>query len=238
MNWLQGITATTVILFALNATASCELTYLSPYLAEYHNCDYKSEAQTLFAELRRADDTTCRMERPGSSYISSELSYWEEPNGYGGAYSEIARCMVDEYQFSLGHHNVYFRLFDDDPDLDKNNDLCNGGGNGSNPIHSALGYKAQNEQDLLLNDTFPFLRMYSSIQGARTGAFGISWRHNFDMALSFVQTGGNVLEEVGVSRGNGDVLRFVVEGTNITPRDPDIPIRLIAQRNNQGAITG
>lgn len=94
-------------------------------------------------------------------------------------------------------------------DPNKNNDGCPAGGNGSNPIHSALGTKLQREPDFDFGLGLAFERHYSSASHWGATSVGQHWRHGFDATVRIADaTYANSVVTAWVQRPNGNLYSF------------------------------
>lgn len=123
------------------------------------------------------------------------------------------------------------------PDPTKNNDPCKAGCNGSNPVHSALGYKLQREVDFSGNGTLlGFARYYNSSQQWSPWVLGRQWQSNFDLRITKVSTEGATTATA--YRGNGDKFYFSHDATGHWKADPDVTLSLLEIFDAQGKTIG
>lgn len=107
----------------------------------------------------------------------------------------------------------------------KNNEgMCPG--NGSNPIHSALGFKHQCETDIELHGGLGFKRYYSSWEGSEDSRIGNHWRDSYlsriELSKPFVND-RSVVAYVYRPAGN----RYTFTESNSGTWIPDRDIRLL-----------
>ncbi|MCQ8105072.1 DUF6531 domain-containing protein, partial [Methylomonas sp. SURF-2] len=119
----------------------------------------------------------------------------------------------------------------------KNNDICKAGANGSNPIHSALGIKLQQENDYSASfpDRLRFSRYYSSANSVELEGLGAQWRHNYARKIVFVES---VLSTASVVRDNGDRYYFNLGADGKFIGDADINGILTRITDSNGQVTG
>ena len=109
----------------------------------------------------------------------------------------------------------------------KNNQQCPS--NGSNPIHGALGYKLQTENDYLpsafsTSSKLSFNRYYSSGEHWELTELGYRWRHEYDRKIDAYPD--TTIPTVVVYRGNGDRNYFILDN-NQWITDEDINAKLV-----------
>jgi YD repeat-containing protein len=92
-------------------------------------------------------------------------------------------------------------------DPGKNNDICLAGDNGSNPIHSAVGAKLQQEVDYAGNFSNPLrlVRLYTSAKRWDQAGLGRHWQHNYARKIVFVES---MLVSASVTRESGHRFHF------------------------------
>jgi YD repeat-containing protein len=123
-------------------------------------------------------------------------------------------------------------------DPGKNNNICEAGDNGSNPIHSATGSKLQREVDYVGSGSnrLRFVRHYTSAKTMDLGGLGRHWQHNYSRKVVFVDS---MLATASVSRENGDSYHFNFDAASgLWVGDPDVNGKLMRMIDANGLITG
>ena len=212
-----------LLLVSFQVEAKCDFQYLT------HNgygyiCDHQYEAADLIQTLPDGNQPRCHNsvggEKDNVSYIRTDIELRARSDG--GSYFKQFFCFRKDLneQFDRYYHEVQYRSSAEDPPPgwvagSRNNDSCQAGNNGSNPIHSALGRKFQQEVDMQVGEHLIFERRYSSASLA-TEPLGNGWTSNISMSLQEVRIYGTVgAAEMLAKRPNGDVLSF-----NIVPDEP------------------
>lgn len=235
-----------LLLVSFQVEAKCDFHYMT------HNgygyiCDHQYEAADLIQTLPDGNQPRCHNsvggEKDNVSYIRTDIELRARSDG--GSYFKQFFCFRKDLneQFDRYYHEVQYRSSAADPPPgwaagSRNNDSCQAGNNGSNPIHSALGRKFQQEVDMQVGEHLIFERRYSSASLA-TEPLGNGWTSNISMSLQEVRIYGTVgAAEMLAKRPNGDVLSF-----NIVPDEPQSPSfgsKLVLKRSidSSGAQVG
>jgi YD repeat-containing protein len=123
-------------------------------------------------------------------------------------------------------------------DPGKNNDICLAGDNGSNPIHSAMGTKLQQEVDYAGSGSnrLRFVRQYTSAKRLDQAGLGQQWQHNYARKIVFVES---MLVSASVIRENGHRYHFNLDAaTGLWTGDPDVNGKLERLAGSDGNFTG
>ena len=118
----------------------------------------------------------------------------------------------------------------------KNNNTCPR--NGSNPIHTALGYKLQRETDYSGGgaNTLEFKRYYTSGDHWEQSGLGYNWRHTYAKHINLNST--EAISTATVYRPNGDRFYFTVQNDDTWLGDRDVTARLTRMQDADGQLTG
>ncbi len=109
--------------------------------------------------------------------------------------------------------------------LGKSNNTCPS--NGSNPIHTALGYKLQREFDYSgssANNILRFERYYTSGDHWKQSGLGDNWRHTYARSIRLNST--EAISTATVYRPNGDFFYFTAQDGGAWVGDLDVTARL------------
>lgn len=119
-------------------------------------------------------------------------------------------------------------------DPHKNNKTCPAGDNGSNPIHSALGIKHQQEDDFHAagESSLHFVRYYTSANTWEPSGLGNNWRHWYSRHISL--TASTVKTTVTVFRHDGDRYYFNLATGGTWVGDADVNGRLVQLASSSG----
>ena len=103
-----------------------------------------------------------------------------------------------------------------------NNPQCNG----TNPIHTAMGFKLQQETDYRSQTPNPliFKRYYTSGNHWVLSDLGSNWRHNYSKHIQLDEATSNIVAYI--YRANGDKFTYIQQEDNLWLGDPDIKGRL------------
>lgn len=146
------------------------------------------------------EGANCRSPR----FIASRSRNFQCPDGYTGS----TTCTLPQGT----------------PNPQKNNTPCPG--NGSNPIHTALGTKLQRETDYVGSGPFAlrFERHYTSAHHWEAAAIGTNWRHTYARRIQLIST--SAIATATVFRPNGDRFYFTRQSDNTWRSDRDVAARL------------
>lgn len=122
-------------------------------------------------------------------------------------------------------------------DPGKNCCVDTSGPNPSNPVHTALGTKLQQETDIDLGKGLRLTRYYSSFPSWSTTTFGFNWRHNFERSLA-VSSGSGGFSTIWAQRANGDLYAFNLSSAGVITHDPDLKLTLAQILDGGGATIG
>lgn len=113
------------------------------------------------------------------------------------------------------------------PDPNKENDCCQAGSNGTNPIQGATGAKLQHEVDIDFGGGLVFERFYSSSRYWGPTVMGQHWRHGWDasISLSDASAGGGPVT-AWARRPNGNMFAFNRTPDGAWQGEPDVTLRL------------
>ncbi len=119
---------------------------------------------------------------------------------------------------------------------DKNNNICPP--NGSNPIHTALGYKLQKETDYSGNaaNTLKFERYYTSSGHWGQSVLGNNWSHTYARRIN--HDSNAYISTVSVFRPNGDRFYFTAQGDGTWLPDQDVTSKLVQLFNADSIFYG
>jgi YD repeat-containing protein len=123
-------------------------------------------------------------------------------------------------------------------DPGKNNNICQAGDNGSNPIHSATGSKLQREVDYAGSGSnrLRFVRQYTSANSLDLAGLGRHWQHNYSRKIVFIDS---MLVSASVTRENGHRYHFNFDATTgLWVGDPDVNGKLLRMTDANGNTTG
>ncbi len=118
----------------------------------------------------------------------------------------------------------------------KNNNTCNAGCNGTDPINSATGALVVNESDYAeSNGDLHFERTYTSAQGLFDAtSLGTQWRDVYDRRITVITSGSTT--EATAYRPNGDRYHFILtNGQWIS--DQDVALVLTMSNPSPGVYT-
>jgi YD repeat-containing protein len=141
--------------------------------------------------------------------------------------------------------NVYYdtlpngacRLKGADPG--KNNNICQSGDNGSNPIHSATGSKLQREVDYVGSGSnrLRLVRQYTSAKAMDPAGLGRHWQHNYSRKVVLINS--TLMMTASVTRENGHRYHFNYDtAAGLWVGDPDVNGKLVRIIDANGLVTG
>ncbi len=145
-----------------------------------------------------SDGTITRCDPSSQAFLISRQRELTCPAGY---YPAPGKCWKPE-NVPLPDNNDCSTCPTNGDSGNKNND--NSGNpyeNGSNPIHSGLGYKAQIEKDYSSVSTLlSFSRFYISATHRAQSLLGKNWRHTYDRSIGYVDNPAQLLTTAVVNR--------------------------------------
>lgn len=198
--------------------ASAESGNETYWCQRFNGAPYQGAGSWLSSKDRYIELTIrCRRDDGHLSYIPLRASY---PRCPSGTVSDGLQCVLQ-----------------DGTNPNKNCSPCVAGGNGTNPIHGALGTKLQTERDLDLGRGFGFTRYYTSGSYWAVSGLGLHWRHNFERRLTVIP-GADGSTTLWAARPNGDLLRVVVSAAGVVSKDPDIHLQLSRVLDDANQLIG
>ncbi|WP_093533709.1 DUF6531 domain-containing protein [Stenotrophomonas rhizophila] len=240
-----------LLLASFQLHAKCDFEYLT------HNgygyvCDKEYEAADLIQTLPDGNDNLCHLAVGGevgnNRYLYTRIEHRPPPAGSsnGGTFFKQYFCLRKDQssQYDRYYHSVQYRdsrTPDPHPTWiasSRNNETCPAGGNGSNPIHSALGRKIQIELDVQAGEYLKFERRYSSAN-LRTMPHGNGWNSNLTRSLQYVySTDPAGVAEVVAQRPNGDAIRFDIRSSEPTAISKGAGLTLRRSVDAAGQLVG
>jgi RHS repeat-associated protein len=167
-----------------------------------------------------AKATKCEKPLPDSTYY---LAFYIWNNGQEAA----GGSTHDQYIFSKFDARGFSPT--------KNNETCQAGENGSNPIHTALGTKLQQETDADVGDGLLLRRYYTSGKNWLGSSLGEHWRHSLDLHLTVIKNPAGLGISIWAQRANGDQLYFAVSESGAITSDSDTRLTLERRTGETGA---
>lgn len=240
-----------LLLASFQLHAKCDFEY-STHNGYGYVCDKEYEAADLIQTLPDGNDNLCHLAVGGevgnNKYLYTRIEHRPPPAGSsnGGTFSKQYFCFRKDQssRYDRYYHSVQYRdgrTPDPDPTWiasSRNNETCPAGGNGSNPIHSALGRKIQIEVDVQAGEYLKFERRYSSAN-LRTMPHGNGWNSNLTRSLQYVyRTDPAGVAEVLAQRPNGDVIRFDIRSGEPTAISKGAGLTLRRSIDAAGQLVG
>lgn len=192
---------------------------------EYNQCDYN--AWGYVGVYPHIFDGTI------SNGSSCELVKY---NPDGTTHNLLAISNIESFCLSSEYEPNGAECILNDVNSYKNNNICPP--NGSNPIHTALGYKLQKETDYSATsvNTLKFERYYTSGNHWEQSGLGDNWRHTYAKRIQLYSNG--VISTATAYRPNGDRFYFTLQGDDAWLGDQDVTARLIRLHDADNQLTG